>query len=75
MLSLSHKVRSQNDMQKCKKGLAYVLNAHFDLGSGAHPMWLQISTVFMKVIWKIIVIMHNMVVDDEERDVEFNSIF
>ncbi len=38
-------------------------------------MHLQISTIFMKVIWKTIMIMHNMVVDDEERDVELNSIF
>jgi hypothetical protein len=31
-------------------------------------MWLQISAVIMKVIWKTNVIMHNMVVDDEEGD-------
>jgi hypothetical protein len=40
-----------------------------------YPMWLQISAIIMKVIWITTMIMHNMVVDDEERDVEFNSIF
>jgi hypothetical protein len=44
-------------------------------GEVHYPMWLQISAVIMKVIWKTNVIMHNMVVDDEEGDVEFNSIF
>jgi hypothetical protein len=37
-------------------------------------MWLQ-SEIIMKLILKTIVIMHNMVADDEERDLKFNSIF
>jgi hypothetical protein len=40
-----------------------------------YPMWLQINAVIMKVIWKTTMIMHNMVVDDEKRDVKLNSNF
>jgi hypothetical protein len=41
MLFLSHKVKNQNGLQQCKKGLA-ILNTHLafynhDLGGGALP--------------------------------------
>jgi hypothetical protein len=72
-------VRSENDLQKCRTSVRKNVEHTFDVlhaqwGMMHYPTWLWSETI-MKFGLKLVVIMHNMVVENEEEDVKLNLDF